>query len=118
MFRRFGSQVTIIHNQAQIVPREDPEVAAELQKILVDEGITFRLNALTSRVEQKSGLVKVTLISPDGPVEVSGTHLLGAVGRGPNTRDLGLENAGVETDKRGFIRVNDRLETNVAGIWV
>jgi pyruvate/2-oxoglutarate dehydrogenase complex dihydrolipoamide dehydrogenase (E3) component len=118
MFRRFGSRVTVIHNQAQIVPREDPEVAAELQKILEGEGIIFQLSALTTRVEQKSGSVEVTLITPSGPVEVSGTHLLCAVGRGPNTADLGLEKAGVETDKRGFICVNDRLETNVPGIWV
>jgi pyruvate/2-oxoglutarate dehydrogenase complex dihydrolipoamide dehydrogenase (E3) component len=118
MFRRFGSRVTIIHNQAQIVPREDPEIAAELQKILAGEGITFQLKANTTRVEQKGGSVKVSLSSPSGPVEVSGTHLFCAVGRGPNTENLGLEKAGVETDKRGFIRVNDRLETNVPGIWV
>ncbi|HLJ23781.1 MAG TPA: mercuric reductase [Candidatus Acidoferrales bacterium] len=118
MFRRFGSRVTIIHNQAQIVPREDPEIAAELQKILAAEGITFQLNANTTRVEQKSGAVKVILASPSGPVEVSGTHLLCAVGRGPNTENLGLEKAGVETDKKGFIHVNERLETNVPGIWV
>jgi pyruvate/2-oxoglutarate dehydrogenase complex dihydrolipoamide dehydrogenase (E3) component len=117
MFRRFGSRVTILHNQAQIVPHEDPEVAAELQKILESEGITFRLNAVTSRIEQKNGSVKVFLGDSRGPFEVSGTHLLCAVGRRPNTSDLGLGKAGVDTDKFGFIRVNSRLESNVPGIW-
>jgi pyruvate/2-oxoglutarate dehydrogenase complex dihydrolipoamide dehydrogenase (E3) component len=117
MFRRFGSRVTILHNQAQIVPREDPEIAAELQKILEGEGITFLLNVRTAQVEHAKGSVKVSVASPHGPLTVSGTHLLAAVGRRPNTEDLGLDKAGVEADKFGFIRVNSRLETNVAGIW-
>ena len=117
MFRRFGSRVTIIHNQAQIVPREDPEIAAELQKILEGEGIEFHLNAQTTRVEQTKGSVKVTRRRRAWTMTISGTHLLAAVGRRPNTDDLGLDKAGVETDKSGFIRVNSRLETNVPGIW-
>jgi pyruvate/2-oxoglutarate dehydrogenase complex dihydrolipoamide dehydrogenase (E3) component len=117
MFRRFGSKVTILQNQAQIVPREDPEIAAELQKILEGEGVKFHLNANATRVEQSKGRVKVSAASEYGSVTVSGTHLLCAIGRRPNTSDLGLEKAGVETDKSGFIRVNSRLETNVPGIW-
>ncbi len=118
MFRRFGSRVTIIHNQAQIVPHEDAEISAELQKVLEGEGITFRLNAVTTRMEQTKGSVKVSMTTPQGPIEVSGSHFLCAVGRCPNTDDLGLDKAGVETDKHGFIRANYRLETNVPGIWV
>ncbi|MGA7795612.1 MAG: mercuric reductase [Candidatus Acidiferrales bacterium] len=117
MFRRFGSRVTILHNQAQIVPREDPEIAFEFQKILEGEGIEFHLNVQTTRVEHTMGSVKVSAAGASAPLTVSGTHFLAAVGRRPNTNDLGLDKAGVETDKSGFIRVNSKLETNVPGIW-
>jgi pyruvate/2-oxoglutarate dehydrogenase complex dihydrolipoamide dehydrogenase (E3) component len=117
MFRRYGSRVTIIHNQAQIVPREDPEIASELQKILEGEGIEFHLNVQATRMEQANGAVKVSLAGAHGSLTISGTHLLAAVGRRPNTDDLDLDKSGVETDKFGFIRVNSRLETNVPGIW-
>ena len=117
MFRRFGSKVTIIHNRAQIVPREDPEIAAELQKILEGEGIEFHLNCQATQVKQIKGLVNVSVAGAQKPITISGSHLLVAVGRRPNTDDLGLDKAGVETDKSGFIRVNPRLETNVPGIW-
>jgi pyruvate/2-oxoglutarate dehydrogenase complex dihydrolipoamide dehydrogenase (E3) component len=117
MFCRFGSRVTIIHNQAQIVPREDPEIAAELQKILDGEGIEFHLNAHATRVEQTRSTVKVTVAGALEPLMISGTHFLAAVGRRPNTDDLGLDKAGVETDKSGYIRVNSKLETKVPGIW-
>jgi pyruvate/2-oxoglutarate dehydrogenase complex dihydrolipoamide dehydrogenase (E3) component len=117
MFRRFGSRVTIIHNRAQIVTREDPEIAAELQKILEGEGITFHLNAHATRVGQKKGSVNISFSAPGGASTISGTHLLVAVGRRPNTDGLALDKAGVETDKFGFVRVNFRLETNVPGIW-
>jgi len=117
MFRRFGSRVTIIHNQAQIVPREDPEIAVELQKILEGEGIEFLMNVNTTQVEHAKGTVKVFLSGASEPRTIFGTHLLVATGRRPNTNDLGLDKAGVETDKFGFIRVNTRLETNVPGIW-
>jgi pyruvate/2-oxoglutarate dehydrogenase complex dihydrolipoamide dehydrogenase (E3) component len=117
MFRRFGSRVTILHNHSQIVPREDPEIAAELQKILEGEGIAFHLNVHATRVEQAKGSVKISVAGAREPLTISGTHLLAAVGRRPNTDDLGLEKAGVETDKHGFIRVNSRLETNVPGVW-
>jgi pyruvate/2-oxoglutarate dehydrogenase complex dihydrolipoamide dehydrogenase (E3) component len=117
MFRRFGSRVTILQNRAQIVPREDPEIAAELQKILEGEGIEFHLNVQTTRVDQTAGSVKVSVTMPRGSKTISGSHLLAAVGRRPNTDDLSLDKAGVETDKSGFIGVNPRLETNVPGIW-
>ena len=117
MFRRFGSRVTIVHNQAQIVPREDPEIAAELQKILEEEGIEFLMNVNTTQVEHAKGEVKVSLSGAQEPRTISGTHLLVATGRRPNTNDLALDKAGVETDRFGFIRVNSRLETSVPGIW-
>jgi pyruvate/2-oxoglutarate dehydrogenase complex dihydrolipoamide dehydrogenase (E3) component len=117
MFRRFGSRVTVIQSPTQIVPREDPEVAAELQSVLEEEGLTFLLNARATRVEQEGDAIGVSVDRTSGPTMVSGSHLLVAVGRRPNTDDLGLEKAGVETDPSGFIKVNGRLETNVPGIW-
>jgi pyruvate/2-oxoglutarate dehydrogenase complex dihydrolipoamide dehydrogenase (E3) component len=117
MFRRFGSRVTILQNQGQIVPREDPEIAAELQKILEAEGIEFHLNVDANQVVHGKGAVQVTGTGPNGTKTIWGTHLLAATGRRPNTDDLGLNKAGVETDKHGYIKVNSRLETNVAGIW-
>jgi pyruvate/2-oxoglutarate dehydrogenase complex dihydrolipoamide dehydrogenase (E3) component len=118
MFRRFGSKVTIIHNQAQILAHEDPEIASELQGVLEGEGIQFLLGSEATRVEHASGSVKVAISNASaGRSEIAGTHLLVATGRRPNTNDLGLENAGVQTDQSGYIRVNSRLETTVPGIW-
>jgi pyruvate/2-oxoglutarate dehydrogenase complex dihydrolipoamide dehydrogenase (E3) component len=117
MFARFGSSVTVIHNSGQIVPREDPEIAAELQRALEEEDLTFLLNARATRVEQDGGAIVVSVDRPSSPAVVSGSHLLVAAGRRPNTDDLGLEKTGIETDSSGFIKVNSRLETNVPGIW-
>jgi pyruvate/2-oxoglutarate dehydrogenase complex dihydrolipoamide dehydrogenase (E3) component len=117
MFRRFGSRVTILQKHPQIVPREDPEIAAELQKILEQEGITFHLNVNATRVEHANKSVKVSFAGAREPLTVSGSYLLVATGRRANTDGLDLEKAGVETDKSGSIRVNSRLETNVPGIW-
>ncbi len=117
MFRRFGSRVTLIHQSGQILPREDADVAGELQKILEGEGIRFLLNTSTQRVQKADGRVVLNLNGPSGAGTVSGTHLLVATGRAPNSDGLGLESAGVETDSKGFIKVNSRLETNVPGIW-
>jgi len=117
MFARFGSSVTVIHTGEQIVPREDPEVAAELQRALEDEDIRFLLNARATRVEQDGGAIVVSVDRPTNPAVASGSHLLVAVGRQPNTDDLGLDKAGIETDSAGFIKINSRLETNVPGVW-
>ena len=117
MFRRFGSRVTILHSQKQILAREDPEIVTELQKILEGEGIEFHLDVHTTRAEHLEGGVKISVAGASGVEEISGTHLLAAVGRRPNTDELGLDKAGVETNKAGYIRVNSRLETNVPGIW-
>jgi pyruvate/2-oxoglutarate dehydrogenase complex dihydrolipoamide dehydrogenase (E3) component len=117
MFRRFGSRVTVVHHGGQILAREDADVAAELQKALEAEGLRFILNAQTTRVEQHGGEVALTVQTGSGPQTVSGSQLLVATGRRPNSDELGLEKAGVKTDAHGFIHVNDRLETGVPGIW-
>ena len=117
MFRRFGSRVTIIHSGAQIVPREDPEIAAELQKALESEGLEFVLNARTESVRGKDGRITLSSRVAGGALELNGSHLLMATGRVPNTGDLGLEKAGIATSKDGSVKVNARLETNVPGVW-
>jgi pyruvate/2-oxoglutarate dehydrogenase complex dihydrolipoamide dehydrogenase (E3) component len=117
MFRRYGSRVTVLHTGKQIVSREDPEIAAELRKALEAEGIQFLLGARTTRVENKSGAVTLSFEGTAGSSTVTGSHLLIATGRAPNTDDLGLDKAGIETGKNGFIKVNGRLETNVPGVW-
>jgi pyruvate/2-oxoglutarate dehydrogenase complex dihydrolipoamide dehydrogenase (E3) component len=117
MFARFGSEVTIVHNNAQIVAREDPEVAAELQRALESDGVRFLLSAQATRVEKKDGSIAVSVQTGTGVSAITGSHLLVATGRVPNTGELGLQRAGVETDARGYIKVNGRLETNVSGIW-
>jgi pyruvate/2-oxoglutarate dehydrogenase complex dihydrolipoamide dehydrogenase (E3) component len=114
MFRRFGSDVTVVHHSREILPREDEDVASELRKALEAEGISFRLNTKTTRVERAAGQIQLAL---QGDAVISGTHLLVAIGRTPNTDDLGLDKAGVETDEKGYIKVNDRLETTAPGVW-
>jgi pyruvate/2-oxoglutarate dehydrogenase complex dihydrolipoamide dehydrogenase (E3) component len=117
MFCRFGSRVTILHSGKQIVTREDPETILELQKALEAEGIQFLLNARTSRLENKNNAINLFFDTPSGPSSVTGSHLLVATGRTPNTDDLGLDKAGIESDRNGYIKVNGRLETNVPGVW-
>ena len=117
MFARFGSQVTIVHSGKQILAHEDPEIAGELKKILEAEGLRFMMQAQTTRVDRSGGVTTLTLDTPQGSQKISGSHLLVATGRIPNTDDLGLAAAGIETDPRGFIRVNGRLETTAPGVW-
>src|SRR5438270_558709 len=117
MFRRFGSRVTIVHRGPQILPREDEDVAKELQKALETEGIEIRLNSKSVQVEKRAQEIALTLESAGQSETITGSHLLVATGRRPNTDDLGLKKAGVEVDAHGYIQVNSRLETNVAGIW-
>ena len=117
MFRRFGSRVTIIHRSERILRNEDPDITEILQKALEAEGIEFLLGAKAMRVENRGGEIVLTLEFKDGTQTVSGSHLLVASGRIPNTDELGLEKAGVETDARGYVKVNGRMETSVPEIW-
>jgi pyruvate/2-oxoglutarate dehydrogenase complex dihydrolipoamide dehydrogenase (E3) component len=117
MFRRFGSQVTIVHRGDQILPREDADVAQELQKALENEGCRFLLGARPSHVEMQDGQINLRVDTGGNSETVRSSHLLVATGRRPNTEGLGLEAAGVQLSSEGFIKVNGRLETNVPGIW-
>jgi len=117
MFRRFGSRVTIVHRGDRILPREDPDITQELQKVLQSEGIALELNASTTRVENQNGEIVLTIDNKQGPQKLSGSHLLVATGRRPNTDDLALDKAGVAVDTHGYVKVNARLETGVPGIW-
>jgi len=113
MFRRFGSRVTIVNRDPRLVLREDPDVSEEVEKILTEDGIKVLNSAQVTRVQKSGAGVRVALQSGG----VSGSHLLVAVGRVPNTDRLNLAAAGVEADKAGFIKVNPKLKTNVAGIY-
>jgi pyruvate/2-oxoglutarate dehydrogenase complex dihydrolipoamide dehydrogenase (E3) component len=118
MFRRYGSQVTIIERGEQLLAREDSDVAEEVCKILREDGIDVRLKTGTSRVEtNEQGEIQLTISRNGGEATVKGSHLLIATGRRPNTDHLNLGAAGVELDEKGYVRVNDRLETNVQGIY-
>lgn len=118
MFRRFGSQVTIVQRGAKLLAREDDDVAEEVEKIMREDGIEVVLETTALRVEQPpEGTIHLTVRTPTGERTLSGSHLLLAAGRVPNTDWLNLAAAGVQMDKRGFIQVNERLETNVPGIY-
>jgi pyruvate/2-oxoglutarate dehydrogenase complex dihydrolipoamide dehydrogenase (E3) component len=116
MFRRFGAQVTVVNRDDRLIPREDPDVSAEVEKILAEDGIRIRNRARTVRVEGNAG-VDVHVETPDGPLAISGSHLLVATGRTPNTDRLDLAAAGLATDRAGYLPVNDRLETAVPGVF-
>lgn len=117
MFRRFGSQVTIVHRGDRLLAREDPDVADEIAKILREDGITLLLNSVVARAAPEDGGIRLKARTPQGEQTLTGSHLLVAAGRTPNTERLNLHAAGVETDDRGFVKVNDRLETNVTGVY-
>lgn len=115
MYRRFGAQVTVIEKGPRLTSREDEDVSATIKEILEAEGITVVLDATGIRFTKRDNGFEV--VPADGAESIVGTHLLMAVGRVPNTDDLGLENAGVKTDKRGYVVVDDQLRTNVEHIW-
>jgi pyruvate/2-oxoglutarate dehydrogenase complex dihydrolipoamide dehydrogenase (E3) component len=117
VFRRFGSEVTIIDRGARLIDHEDEDVSTAVQAILEHEGIQVRLNATCIQLLKHGDQVAARVDCTEGAVEVSGSHLLLAMGRTPNTDDLGLERAGVERDAHGYIVVDNQLRTNVAGIW-
>jgi len=116
MYRRFGSDVTIIELGPRLTPREDEDVSEAIAGFLTKEGIAVRLNANCLSVSKQGSDIVLT-VDCEGTSEIRGSHLLVATGRRPNTDDLGLERAGVQQDARGYITVNDELCTNVPGIW-
>ncbi|HEX3633682.1 MAG TPA: FAD-containing oxidoreductase [Casimicrobiaceae bacterium] len=117
MYRRFGSAVTVVEMGPRLIGREDEDVSAAIQAILEAEGIAFRLNAMCLGAARKGNGVSVRMSCSDEPRVIDGSHLLLAIGREPNTDDLGLELAGVRTDSRGYTQVDEGLQTSVRGIW-
>jgi pyruvate/2-oxoglutarate dehydrogenase complex dihydrolipoamide dehydrogenase (E3) component len=117
MYRRFGSRVTVVEMAPKLIGREDDEVSTTVHEILTQDGIDIRLNASCIGLAKRDGQVVVTADCEPGAEDIVGSHVLLAVGRKPNTDDLGLDAAGVETDARGYITVDDGLQTNVPGIW-
>jgi pyruvate/2-oxoglutarate dehydrogenase complex dihydrolipoamide dehydrogenase (E3) component len=117
-YRRFGSRVTIVQHGPRLADREDPDVSDEIQRFLVDEGIEVLLGTELLRVEGHSGRnVSLFVRTPAGQRTLDGSDILVATGRRPNTAGIGLEIAGVELDGRGFVKVNERLETSAPRVW-
>ncbi len=117
MYRRFGSDVTVIEMGPRLIGREDAEVSAAIQGILEGEGIAIRLDAKCVAVRREGDGVAVGVECESEPREITGSHLLLATGRRPNTDDLGCERAGIALDERGYIVVDDALQTSTEGIW-
>lgn len=116
-YRRMGSEVTVIESGAQVAGHEDPDVATALQHLLEDEGIRFRLNARATRCQKNTTGVTLTLESDGRTEEVSATQIFIALGRKPNTDDLGLENIGLHPTEKGTLEVDQRLCTGIPGVW-
>jgi pyruvate/2-oxoglutarate dehydrogenase complex dihydrolipoamide dehydrogenase (E3) component len=117
MFRRFGARVTIVNRESRLIEREDPDVSAEVEKILKEDGIEVLNSAQVTLLEKIGAGVRAVIETGKGARKISGSHLLLALGRVPNSDRLNLGAAGVETDKSGFIKVSPKLETNVPGIY-
>jgi pyruvate/2-oxoglutarate dehydrogenase complex dihydrolipoamide dehydrogenase (E3) component len=117
-YRRFGSRVTVIEPGPRVISREDPDVADEIQRILSNEGVQFLTTAELHSVSGRSGeRLEVTVRTPSGEQQIEGSDILVATGRVPNTAGIGLDEARVELDARGYIRVNERLETTAPSVW-
>lgn len=117
MYRRFGSEVTIVEMGPRLIGREDEDVSEAIREILAAEGVRIELGAKCISLMNRDSGIAVGVKCDEGPPEVLGTHVLLAVGRTPNTSDLGLDRAGIATDQRGYIIVDDQLQTNVPGVW-
>jgi pyruvate/2-oxoglutarate dehydrogenase complex dihydrolipoamide dehydrogenase (E3) component len=117
IYRRFGARVTVLEHASRPIAREDPEVSREVQRMLEAEGVRFHLAVRGAVVSANRLRVQLEFDDEQGPQWLEASHLLGAVGRRPNTDDLGLDRAGIATDARGFITVDDQLRTNVPGVW-
>ena len=117
MYRRFGSEITVVEMQDRLIAREDEDVSAAVREILEGEGVTVRLGAECLGFATGPEGVRMEIDCDEDATPIDGSHVLLAVGRLPNTHDLGLEHAGVETDERGFIQVDDQLRTSAEGVW-
>ncbi len=117
MYSRFGSEVIIVEKQGQIMSNEDADVAEDLQKILEDEGLKFYLNTNIDKVEEQKGEITVTITKNNEEEKIKGTHLLVVTGRKSNADSLDLDKAGIMTDQKGYITVNEALETNIDGVY-
>ena len=117
MYRRFGSRVTVLEYADRLIAREDADVSDTVRDILVEEGVAIHLGVRDIEVARRGSGVRLNATAGGSPITVEGSHLLLAVGRIPNTQDLGLDQAGIVTDERGYIVVDDELRTNVPGIW-
>ncbi len=117
MYRRFGSEVTIVERLSRLISRDDEDVSAAVQEIVENEGVEVRVEAECITAEKRGDQVVVGLTCETGAREAVGSHLLLAVGRRPNTDDLGVGEAGLAVDERGYIQVDDQLRTNVPGVW-
>ena len=117
MYRRFGSQVTVVEMSPKLLAREDDDVAQEIRAILEREGVVIRTGAECMKLQKKGERITVGLSCDEGAPVAEGSHVLLAVGRKPNTHDLGLKEAGIEVDERGYIKVDDELRTRAEGVW-
>jgi pyruvate/2-oxoglutarate dehydrogenase complex dihydrolipoamide dehydrogenase (E3) component len=117
VFRRFGSEVTVLEMAPRLIAREDEDTSRAVAAILEAEGIVIHSGVRDLKVDKRGQEIIASFAGENGPHEAIGSHILVAVGRRPNTDDLGLDKAGVSTDKRGFIEVDDQLRTSVPGIW-
>ncbi len=117
LFRRFGSRVTIVQSGKQLLTSEDPDIAEEVTKILLQDGVDVLLNAHATRVRQANGAIRLEVEQAGQATALTGSHLLVATGRVPNWDTLNLAAAGIQTDNRGFIKVNDHLETSASGVY-
>ena len=117
VYRRFGSEVTVVELAPHLIAREDEDISRAVEEILKDEHIDVRVNSKVVAVAKQGRNIAVTIENAGATSQITGSHLLLAIGRRPNTDDLGLDKAGVATDSRGYIQVDDQLRTNVPGIW-
>ncbi len=117
IYRRFGSKVTVVQRGARLINREDEDISEAIKGILENEGITVRLDAECVRADRQGNQVVAKIDCDSGDRKVTGSHILLAVGRIPNTDDFSLDKTGVEVDERGYIKVDDQLRTNVPGVW-
>ena len=117
MYRRFGSQVTVVEMSDRLIGRDDEDVSQAVREILEIEGVTVRLGVECLSVSKQGDRININVDCEEGQPEISGSHLLLAVGRRPNTDDLGVDAAGLEVDGKGYLQVDDQLRANVEGVW-